>query len=84
MDPNIFTISTFLTLFVASECQFQDRRWLPVQERVSIPGQNMAAGARDICDIVIFVILAGVSATSRKWRSRWQFHVLTTSVLHLG
>jgi len=55
------------------------------RERVPIPGQKMAAGARVIRDSVISVILAGVSATLRKWRcSRRQLRVLTASMLHLG
>ena len=52
MDPKVLTLSTFLTSFVP--------------ERVPIPGQKMAAGARVIRDKVISVILATVIATSRK------------------
>jgi len=45
----------------------------------------MAAGARVFRDSVIFVILAGVNVTSRKWRcSRRQFRVLTGSVVRYG
>jgi hypothetical protein len=32
MDPRRLTFSTFLIYFVASECRFHDRRWLPAQE----------------------------------------------------
>jgi hypothetical protein len=47
--PKIFTFSTFLTFFF--------------RERVPIPRQKMAAGARVIRDSVISVIPAGVGAT---------------------
>jgi hypothetical protein len=39
---------------------------LPYRERVTIPGQKTAAGARVIRDSVISVILADVIVTSQK------------------
>jgi len=54
---------------MAAECRLQDRRWLPAQV---------------IRDSLISVILAGLSATSRKWRCSRQFRILTASVLYLG
>jgi hypothetical protein len=48
---------------MATECRLQDRRWLPTQV---------------IRDSLLSVILAGLNATSRKWRcSRRRFRVLT-------
>jgi len=60
MVRKCLTFSTFLT-FVGSWCRILGTKWLQ---------------ARVIRDNVISVILAGVSATSRKWRcSRRQFCV---------
>jgi len=57
-----------VTFFVGSECRILSTKWLLAQV---------------IRDGVMSVILAAVSVTSRKWRSR-QFHVLTGSVVHYG
>ena len=53
MEPNFFTL-------------FSDLFDLLCLERVPIPRQEIAAGARVIRYSVISVILAGVGATSRK------------------
>jgi len=69
MVRNFLTFKAFFIFFVASECRFHDRRWLPAQVTR---------------DRVISMILAGACATSRKRHcSGRQLSVLTESVLHL-
>jgi len=69
MVRNFLTFTAFFTFFVASECPFHDKRWLP---------------AEVTCDRVISMILAGACATSRERHcSGRQVSVLTKSVLHL-